>query len=502
MIEVDLPDGGIAEFPDGTPNEIIKGALQKRFGAPQQAPSMLDKALEPITSYPETYNQMNRESRDEMSRGAGQIATAMSGEDQMGYPVNRLTEGAKGVGNMALGALGYATSPINAALRTVAGKPIEENTGIPKEISETALSFVLPVPKAMPRMANIGRTEAAAVPTTEGLFKSATSRYKTADADTTMFAPQQLNTLADDIGSTLKANRSRDYLAPQAWKAVDELRLDGAGRIDDIRTTRELLGEIGQSADKNERKAAKIAVQEIDKFLAKSVPETAKIFKTADADFAAASRAKKLDEAADVAGLRTGRAGYGGNAVNTMRQVLSPIVEKAMKGKKQGYSNDEIQALRGIVEGDEITNTLRLAGQFSPEKGVFQSAFGTGVGVATTGGVGFAIPAIGAASNRLASFLTGQQIERLNEMVRKRSPAYAEAVAKASQKYFEAGDQFVADPTPQKFVRALVASRSLASGLSRDGVSVSSGDLLRLLQGGAPARADNENPEAVGIVNP
>lgn len=37
MIEVDLPDGSIAEFPDGTPPEVMKQALQKRFGAPQQA---------------------------------------------------------------------------------------------------------------------------------------------------------------------------------------------------------------------------------------------------------------------------------------------------------------------------------------------------------------------------------------------------------------------------------------------------------------------------------
>jgi hypothetical protein len=34
MIEVELPDGTIAEFPDGTSNDVIKGALQKRFGAP------------------------------------------------------------------------------------------------------------------------------------------------------------------------------------------------------------------------------------------------------------------------------------------------------------------------------------------------------------------------------------------------------------------------------------------------------------------------------------
>lgn len=35
MIEVELPDGSIAEFPDGTPNDVIKGALQKRFSGPE-----------------------------------------------------------------------------------------------------------------------------------------------------------------------------------------------------------------------------------------------------------------------------------------------------------------------------------------------------------------------------------------------------------------------------------------------------------------------------------
>lgn len=39
MIEVELPGGAIAEFPDGTPQEVIRGALQKRFGSPQQKPN-------------------------------------------------------------------------------------------------------------------------------------------------------------------------------------------------------------------------------------------------------------------------------------------------------------------------------------------------------------------------------------------------------------------------------------------------------------------------------
>ncbi len=35
MIEVELPDGTIAEFPDGTSRDVMRTALQKRFGKPQ-----------------------------------------------------------------------------------------------------------------------------------------------------------------------------------------------------------------------------------------------------------------------------------------------------------------------------------------------------------------------------------------------------------------------------------------------------------------------------------
>lgn len=38
MIEVDLPDGSVAEFPDGTPHATIKSAIQKRF-PPKAAPA-------------------------------------------------------------------------------------------------------------------------------------------------------------------------------------------------------------------------------------------------------------------------------------------------------------------------------------------------------------------------------------------------------------------------------------------------------------------------------
>lgn len=46
MIEVELPDGTIAEFPDGTSQDVMKSALQKRFGA-QSAGGQSQGAAQP-----------------------------------------------------------------------------------------------------------------------------------------------------------------------------------------------------------------------------------------------------------------------------------------------------------------------------------------------------------------------------------------------------------------------------------------------------------------------
>lgn len=48
MIEVDLPDGSVAEFPDGTPPETIKAALQKRF-APKSLDQRISGAIKSVT---------------------------------------------------------------------------------------------------------------------------------------------------------------------------------------------------------------------------------------------------------------------------------------------------------------------------------------------------------------------------------------------------------------------------------------------------------------------
>ena len=121
---------------DGSPDPVasVQGAEPADRGlSERQKLSPIGKALSPLTSYPETYSRMNQESRDQMSRGAGQIANP-SGPMDVAY----------GAGNIALGGLGYVASPINAAYRSVVGQPIEDTTGIPREYTEFAAQLATP----------------------------------------------------------------------------------------------------------------------------------------------------------------------------------------------------------------------------------------------------------------------------------------------------------------------------------------------------------------------
>jgi hypothetical protein len=117
----------------------------------RQKLSPLQQALNPITSYPETYMRMNQDARNQISRGIDQIMSPET--DQSGYPASisafdaaphGLSNVAKGELNVALGTAGYVASPITAADRSLIGQPIEDVTGIPRDYTEFAAQLATP----------------------------------------------------------------------------------------------------------------------------------------------------------------------------------------------------------------------------------------------------------------------------------------------------------------------------------------------------------------------
>jgi hypothetical protein len=127
-------------------------AAQEMPAAP--APTLAQRALEPIASYPATQQEMARESYERMTGGARQMAEGLTSApaapqmDPSGrFDASRgqsMADTLGGAGKAVMGGLEYVLSPVNAALRTVVGKPIEDATGIPKEVPEIAASLMLP----------------------------------------------------------------------------------------------------------------------------------------------------------------------------------------------------------------------------------------------------------------------------------------------------------------------------------------------------------------------
>lgn len=107
----------------------------------RQKLSPVGKAISPVTGYWDTYQRMNKDAREQISRGAEQVSNPDSLTDPQAHGISDVVSGA---GNVALGALGYVASPLNAAYRSIAGQPIEDVTGIPREHTEFALQLATP----------------------------------------------------------------------------------------------------------------------------------------------------------------------------------------------------------------------------------------------------------------------------------------------------------------------------------------------------------------------
>lgn len=294
-------------------------------------------------------------------------------------------------------------------------------------------------------------------------------------------------------GALDRVNLTEDMAGAPAKAALKMLEDGTVSTLDDLQKVKRVAGRGFNNSEKDARDAAAAISGEVGRIISDVSKSAAQNLRMADDIFSTSRSVQDLQRKASIADLRTGRAGYGGNAVNSMRQVLSPIVENSINGKTTGFQPGEIAAIREIVEGTPATNALRTVGQLSPSKGILAT-----VAAGSTGGV---TGVVGAISNKAAAVLTGKQIDRLTELVAKRSPKYAEAVDKALSRYEQAQASFVNNPAPNTFAGYLSASRALSAGFARDGINVTSGDLLRSIQGPVKSAADDEQPKPERVGN-
>jgi hypothetical protein len=162
--------------------------------------------------------------------------------------------------------------------------------------------------------------------------------------------------------------------------------------------------------------------------------------KDARENFAAGFRSREVTGREHAADLRSAAANSGKNYDNSLRQRLAgiPLSKKA----SSGYTDEEIAAIEGVVEGSVGRNFTRdLSNKMGGGGGLAASVYaipGIMTSLATghpaTAALGLGIPAAGAALKGAENLLTKRDVRRLDNMIRSRSAAGRQIEQAASAK--------------------------------------------------------------------
>jgi hypothetical protein len=263
------------------------------------------------------------------------------------------------------------------------------------------------------------------------------------------FTPQAEQDLADQIEQRLTAARIDQFNAPGPLAAVDRLRAPRFGpalTVDDLEAARQDARTNPATANPAEQRAGPIVRDVIDNYLNGNVPQAHLLAGDANAanaalveargNFAANARATDVSNALGRAENQAGSTYSGHNLDNATRQQLRPILNQKEGVSKtpafQDYTDDEIAALRGSVNGNWLRNSIRDVGkQLGGGGGLGNITAGLGTGVTaheagadpmTSIGLGVGAMLGGRALGGLANRMTAAEAERMAALLRSRSP--------------------------------------------------------------------------------
>lgn len=139
------------------------------------------------------------------------------------------------------------------------------------------------------------------------------------------------------------------------------------------------------------------------------------MFREANTLWGRARRAEVIDEAMTKA--QNQASGFENGIRIQMRQILNN------KRKRRGFSADEQEAMRKVIQGGPLENTLKFMGKFGLTEGQRTSALmglmGAGAGYSLMGGPGAVlVPAVGQVSMQLAQRLTRNNAKFVDDLVK------------------------------------------------------------------------------------
>jgi hypothetical protein len=403
------------------------------------------------------------------------------------------------VGSAIMGAPALAGSPVTGAARSLVGHPYSAITGIPYDEAKGAVDLAMSAvaPRGVsPIGARTAPVRPPPVPTAEELHASATDAYRQARATGVEIDPQPISHLAARIESDLADMGLTARNVPETHEIIRTLQNPPHGGVmraqDFERARQELVAARQNVTNRREGRAANIVIDQLDNYLANIPPAHVirgdvglfrDLIGRARGDYAAASRADTTAGKIELGDLNAGTAYSGQNVDNAMRQAIKQLIRPDKNGRtpaqKMGFSEDEIAQMNRVARGTATGNTLRAIGKLAPTD--FVKVAGHAALAHQSAGTTIPLSIASFIAKRLGDRGTLRAAERMDEMVRSRSPSYRAAVAAARPAP-------IAGPSP---AAGFVPLTTGAAGMGAPAFGMSSPRIL----GPVPANAENDQPQ-------
>lgn len=262
-------------------------------------------------------------------------------------------------------------------------------------------------------------------PTAEQLRAEAGQLYQQADNLGIHYAQPAVDNMAQDLGHALVQEGIDRDVTPRSWAAFRRIWQDTANDLplQRIELLRRVAQNAAQAPDPNERRLGGIIINHLDDFVANAGPHdviagtgdpaaAADILGRARDLWAALRRGGNIGEAINNAEITAAATHSGQNANNAIRQKFAAILKN--QAQRRGYTPEQLQAMRAVVDGTPIGNVARNIGKLVSSQGLgglMSAGAGAGFGAAMAGPVGgaiggFALPAIGAVARRIGDAST------------------------------------------------------------------------------------------------
>jgi hypothetical protein len=454
MIEVELPDGSIAEFPNGTGKEAIQSALQKKFGAPKAGNPVPDEkskrddyyskgiyagAYNPLGPIAKTVDAFasgaqraplfgwDDEAQAAVATGGGLLGDyekSRSGFDARKQAIREQNPVSSAVGELAGGlATGgkLAQAGVTMAGRSLplvgrAGGAAIEGAGYGAlvgageakpgdRLSGAALGGTVgaltgaAASKAGDMLATRFAKSAsqAAAPTTDDIAAASNALYRQADQAGITLKPQTTDRLVANM--KIAAGNLNDNLRPRTAGVVQDLA-DLQNKPLTLQQFDELRQSIGlamKNADAQDVRTLQRMKTIVDSFAdnanASDVTGNVQGFdliKQARDLWAKKSKTELVEEMFDLADVKSARYSQSG-MTNAVRDKASQLYSRIVNGKVKGFTKEETALVRQLAKGEMTPKAVQWAAKFAP-RGVISFGTGVGLGSALGGPVGALLP--------------------------------------------------------------------------------------------------------------